>query len=178
MVALLALPALLALTFHWYPGAVPPLTGVAVNVTVAPGQQGFADAAMLTLAGRLLLTAIVIALEMAGLPVAQVSEDVRMQDTRSPDTGLYEKVALLALPALLALTFHWYPGEEPPLTGVAVNVTELPRQNGLAEETMLMLTGRTGRTDTGYGMQDAGFPEAQVSEEVRMQDTRSPDAGV
>jgi len=116
--------------------------------------------------------------DVAGFDVTQAKLDVRMQDTRSPDTGLYEKVELLALPALPALTFHWYPGEEPPLTGVAVNVTELPRQNGLAEETMLMLTGRTGRTDTGYGMQDAGFPEVQVSEEVRMQDTRSPDAGV
>jgi hypothetical protein len=44
--------------------------------------------------------------EVAGFVVTHARFEVRMQDTRSPDTGLYEKVALLALPALMPLTFH------------------------------------------------------------------------
>jgi hypothetical protein len=51
--------------------------GVAVKVTEVPVQiapEG--TAAMLTLAGRFGLTVIVIAFDVAGLPVAQVAFDV------------------------------------------------------------------------------------------------------
>lgn len=41
------------LFFHWYVGDVPPFTGVAVKVTDAPKQTGFAEAEIVTLAGRL-----------------------------------------------------------------------------------------------------------------------------
>jgi hypothetical protein len=64
------------------------------------------------------------------------------------------------------------------LTGVAVNVTELPWQNGFADATIEMLTGRFGMTDTGYWMLDTGLPVVQVSEDVKMQLTRSPLAGI
>jgi hypothetical protein len=37
-------PAFNPLTFHWKDSAVPPLTGVAVNVTVVPVQNGLEDA--------------------------------------------------------------------------------------------------------------------------------------
>ena len=53
---------------------VPPLVGVAVNVTLVPVQitpLGFA--AMLTLAGNAELTDIMIELEVAGDPVTQVA---------------------------------------------------------------------------------------------------------
>ena len=72
-------------SFHWYVGVVPPLVGVAVNVTDVPAQivdEGLA--AMLTLAGRFGFTVIVIVLEVAGLPVAQVALDVSWQVTTSP----------------------------------------------------------------------------------------------
>ena len=61
---------------HWYVG-VPPLVGVAVKVTEVPAQiapNGEAD--ILTLAANNGFTVIVIVLEVAGLPVAQVAVDV------------------------------------------------------------------------------------------------------
>jgi hypothetical protein len=64
------------------------------------------------------------------------------------------------------------------LAGVAVKVTGLPTQNGFAEGEIVMLTGRRGLTDTGYWMLDAGLLDVQVSEEVSMQDTKSPVSGV
>ena len=66
----------------------------------------------------------------------------------------------------------------PPLVGVAVNVTELPGQNGFAEGEIVMLTGRSGLTDTGYWMLDAGLPDVQGSDEVSVQNTKSPFSGV
>jgi hypothetical protein len=61
--------------------------------------------------------------------------------------------------------------------GVAVKVTELPWQKGFEDAMMVMLTGRFGSTDTGYWMLDAGLPVVQVSEDVKMQLTRSPLVG-
>lgn len=49
---------------------VPPLAGVAVKVTEVPAQTGLADAEIATLTGRFAFTTMVIALEVAGLPVA------------------------------------------------------------------------------------------------------------
>ena len=51
---------------------MPPLNGVAVNVTGDPWQEGLAEAAMETLAGELGLTTIVIGLDVAGLFIAQI----------------------------------------------------------------------------------------------------------
>ena len=68
-------------------------------------------------------------------------------------------------------------GVVPPLVGEAVNVTELPRQNGLAEEEIDTLTGNSGLTVTGYWI-DAGLLIVQVSEELRVQETRSPFTGI
>ena len=56
---------------------VPPLTGLAVNVTVLPGQMllpGLAE--IVTATGRLGFIVILMAFDVAGLPVAQVSLDV------------------------------------------------------------------------------------------------------
>jgi hypothetical protein len=53
------------------------LVGVAVKVTEVPAQiapEG--TAAMLTLAGRFALTIMVMVLDVAGLPIAQVAFDV------------------------------------------------------------------------------------------------------
>jgi hypothetical protein len=64
------------------------------------------------------------------------------------------------------------------LVGVAVNVTELPGQKGFAEGEIVMLTGRSGLTDTGYWMLDAGLFVVQFSEEVSIQEIKSPFSGV
>ena len=48
------------------------MVGVAVKVTEAPAQTGFAEAAIETLTGCKGFTVMVIVLEVAGLPVLQV----------------------------------------------------------------------------------------------------------
>ena len=75
--------------YHWYTGAVPPLTGVAVYVTLVPAQTGLALAVMVTLAGKTGLTIIVTAFEVAGDPVRQ-GEALEVITTviTSPLTGI------------------------------------------------------------------------------------------
>jgi hypothetical protein len=82
-------PAFTPFTFHWYAGVVPPFIGVAVKVTDDPGQKGFDDAAMVTLAERFELTIIVITFDVAGLPSGQAILEVKIQVTKSPFDGLY-----------------------------------------------------------------------------------------
>jgi hypothetical protein len=65
------------------------LVGVAVKVTCAPEQDGLDEAETDTLTGRFELTVIVIALDVAGLPVTQVALEVITQMTISPFTGVY-----------------------------------------------------------------------------------------
>jgi hypothetical protein len=60
---------------------------VAVKVTEDPAQTGFALAAMETLTGSSGLTVIVTWLDVAGLPVAHVTFEVRMTLTSSPLAG-------------------------------------------------------------------------------------------
>ena len=64
---------------------VPPLVGVAVKVTEVPAQiapEG--TAAMLTLAGSVGFTIIVIVFDVAGLPVTQVNVEVITTEIASP----------------------------------------------------------------------------------------------
>ena len=64
---------------------MPPLVGVAVNVTLVPAQTGPAgEAAILTLAGNNGLTVMVMAGLVAGLPMAQVAFDVIRTVITSP----------------------------------------------------------------------------------------------
>jgi hypothetical protein len=55
------------------------LEGAAVKVTLVPEQIDVAEAEMLTLAGRLGLTVMVMALELAGLPETHVALEVITQ---------------------------------------------------------------------------------------------------
>ena len=65
------------------------MTGAAVKVTEVPAQTAPGGVAiMLMLTGRFGLTVMVIGLEVAGVPVAQVAFDVRMQVMISPFTGV------------------------------------------------------------------------------------------
>ena len=77
---------------------------------------------------------------------------------------------------LLPLTFHWYAGEVPPLVGVAVKVTDVPAQTGLALALIATLTGLSGSTK-GLNVPVAGLPVAQVSLDVTMHVITSPVAG-
>jgi hypothetical protein len=80
---------MLPFTFHRYTGEVPGLIGFAWNVTDDPAQTGFAEVLMVILTDMFGLTVIVIVLEVAGFPLAQTALEVRIQVTRSPDTGVY-----------------------------------------------------------------------------------------
>ena len=75
-------------TFHWYTGEVPPFTSVAINVTVVPAQTGFWDAVTETLTGNIGFTVIVTGVDVAGLPVGQVTFEVITQVITSLLTGV------------------------------------------------------------------------------------------
>ena len=59
------------------------MVGVAVKVTEVPAQTGLAEAAIATLIGKFGLTVMVTTFEVAGLPVAQVALEVKIQVTAS-----------------------------------------------------------------------------------------------
>ena len=80
---------------------------------------------------------------------------------------------MVAPAAFVPLTFHWYVGVEPPFTGVAVKVTELPVQTGFAEGLTEMLTGSRGFTFMVTVFEVAGLPLGQVALEVSTQITAS-----
>ena len=82
------MPTFTPFTFHWYTGEVPPFTGVAVYVTEVPAQTGFWDAVTETLTDSIGFTVIVIGLDVAGLPVGQVTFEVRTQVITSLLTGV------------------------------------------------------------------------------------------
>jgi hypothetical protein len=85
---------------------VPPLVGVAVNVTLVPEQIVVADAPIFTLAGKLGFTVIVTALLVAGLPVAHVAFEVITTVTTSLFANVFVVNVLLLVPALDPFTFH------------------------------------------------------------------------
>ena len=66
----------------------------------------------------------------------------------------------------------------PPLVGVAVKVTVLPRQNGLDEAEILTLTTRFGLTVIVIVFDVAGFPVAHARLDVSAQEIISPFAGI
>jgi hypothetical protein len=110
-------------------------------VTGCPAQEGFADAVIEMLTGRFVLTISVMALEVAGFPVAQVRLEVSWQVTMSPFTGSGSVYIEPPNCAVDPLTYQWYVGGVPPLTGVAVKVTGLPWHTGLGEAVIETLTG-------------------------------------
>ena len=65
------------------------MAGVAVKVTEVPAHTGLADAPIVTLTGISGFTVMVMALEVAGLPVAHgVALEVRTQVITSPLAGV------------------------------------------------------------------------------------------
>ena len=83
------------------------MAGVAVNVTLEPAQMvedGLA--AMLTLTGKLGFTVMLMLLDVAGFPVAQVALDVSTQVTTSPLFRATDVNVAEFVPALVPFTFH------------------------------------------------------------------------
>jgi hypothetical protein len=120
-------PALMLLTCHSYDGIVPPLVGVAVNVTVPPRQIEDWLAATVTV-GATIAADMVIGVLVAVEVVVQIALLVMITVTISPSANVLLVNVLLFVPTLLPLTCHWYDGVAPPFVGVAVNVTLAPRQ--------------------------------------------------
>ena len=63
------------------------MIGVAVKMAGEPGQKGFGLAAIDMPAGGPTESVIVIKLDIPGFPETQSREEVRTQDTISPDPG-------------------------------------------------------------------------------------------
>jgi hypothetical protein len=82
------------------------LVGVAVKVTEVPAQMVVAEAAMLTLTGKFGLTVMVMAFEVAGLPVAHVALEVSTQVTTFPFAKAALVYVLLFVPTAVAPTYH------------------------------------------------------------------------
>jgi hypothetical protein len=68
-------------------GEVPPFPGVAVNVTVVPGQNGFDEATIVIPAGMFAFTTMAMAFDIPGFPDSHISEDKSEHVTTSPSTG-------------------------------------------------------------------------------------------
>ena len=143
-----------------------------------PAQTGLADAVIDTLTGSSGFTVMVTVLEVAGLPVLQVSLEVRTQVSALPFEGINAYVEPVAPGAFVPFTFHWYAGVVPKFVGVAVKVTEVTAQTGLAEAAIDTLTGSNGFTVMVTVLEVAGFPVVQVSLEVSTQVRALPFEGI
>lgn len=83
------------------------MVGVAVNVTEPPLHMEVAEAAILTLTGMFGLTVMLIALLVAGLPVAHgAAFDVNTTVTTSPLANVDVLYVLLLPPTLAPFNFH------------------------------------------------------------------------
>ena len=103
-----------------------------MKVTFVPAHTGFLLATILTEAVTDGLTVIVIAFDVAGDPDRQAdSPEVITTVILSLFDGIYVKVGL-SVPTMLVPLYHWYDGCSPPLVGVAVKITFVPEQTGLA----------------------------------------------
>ena len=85
---------------------MPPLTGVAVNVTVVPAQTFVAEAVIETLTGSNGFTVMVTVFEVAGFPVGQVAFEVKTQVTIWPLVSVEVVNVDELVPAFTPLTFH------------------------------------------------------------------------
>ena len=82
------------------------MVGVAVKVTEVPEHMVVAEAPMLTLTGRSGFTVIVVAGDVAGLPVGQVALEVSTQVTASLLLNDVDVKVALFVPAFTPFTCH------------------------------------------------------------------------
>ena len=119
---------------------MPPLVGVAVNVTLLPEHVGLDPdvIAMLTDGVSLAVTANAMPVDEAVPVVTHVRLVVISTVIVPPVVPASVYVALL-VPTGLPSFLHWYVGV-PPLVGVAVKVTLLPEQVGFVPDVIAILT--------------------------------------
>lgn len=113
------------------------MVGTAVNVALALAHIEVDGVLMLTDGVTLGLTVILILLDVAVVGDAQARLLVITQVTAALLAIVVEVKVALLVPALTPLTLHWYEGDEPPLVGVAVNVTDEPLHIVVADAAML-----------------------------------------
>ena len=65
------------------------------------------------------------------------------------------------------MTFHWYDGAPPPLTGVAVKTARVPAHTGLSNGAIDILTGNGCVIAMVTVFDVAGFPEIHNAFEVK-----------
>ena len=102
----LLVPTLVLPIFHWYEGALPPFTGVAVKVTESPGQILLSLLVIVTSGVRFGLTEVVIALLVTVASVKQVSLLLISTVTACPSVNAVVVNVELLVPAFDPLTFH------------------------------------------------------------------------
>ena len=85
------------------------MLGVAVNVSAAPAHAGFEPPVIAIEADGIViaLTVIVIALDVAGLPITAERLDVIMQVTTWPFVNELLVYTGLLVPTLMPFTCHW-----------------------------------------------------------------------
>lgn len=151
-----------------------------MNVTEVPAQTEPAGlAAMLTDAGSVDETVIVIVLDVAGEPVAQPELDVMITVMLSPSASeVVVKVDAVAPPTSVPFTCHWYVGEAPPPAGVAVKVTASPGQMLVVLAEMLTDAATEVATVIVIVLEVAVAGDAQAALDVRITVTLSPLASV
>lgn len=112
-----------------------------MNVTLVPAQMVVADAEIETAGVTVGLTVIVSELEVAVSGDAQLSDEVITQLTTFPLVSVVVVYVGLLVPVLTPFNFHWYEGLDPPLVGVAVNVTEVPAHIVVPGEAVMLTAG-------------------------------------
>ncbi len=100
-------PAFDPFTSHWYTGVVPPLTGVAVNVTEVPEHTVVAPVLIVTEGVNTGTTVSAIVLLVAVGVSRHVSLLVMTTFTCSVPFRVFVVNVLLLLPAFMPSTFHW-----------------------------------------------------------------------
>ena len=103
----LFVPTFMPLTFHWYTGLAPPLTGVAVNVIAVPGQTVVCEAKMLTDGTGAGFTVIAISVLVAEAGDAHVAFEVITTVTLSLLLRVDEEKTGLFVPTFTPFTLHW-----------------------------------------------------------------------
>ena len=89
------------------------------------------------------VTFMEITFELTDRLVTQVMLLVSTQYSWSPCDSMLLENELELTPTLTPFSFHWYTGEAPPFTAVAVKVTNVPEQILFEGETEMLTDGAT-----------------------------------
>lgn len=139
-------PAFIPFTFHWYDGVVPPLVGVAVNVTDIPAQMLVAVALTDTAGVTDVATLIVIAFEVT----VEIELHVALEVTSHVITSLFARVVVVyvlkPVPTLVPFFFHWNVGDTPAFVALAIKETLVPVHIEVADALIVMLGVEFGLT--------------------------------